>query len=295
MSPYPIVSPPHEEEILAQAVEQEAPALPAELGEKPEVVPGSTKAWLAEALLETSATRPRQQALDMFLSLVLHTIFLGTLILLPLYFTEAIDLKQFTQTFLVAPPPPPPPAPPPSPAIAKIAPPKRVLSVGGKLVAPVVIPKTVAMLKEVELLPEIGVGVVGGVPGGVPGGQAGGVIGGILAGAPRTYVPPAPAATPMAPIRVGGRVKAPREIAKPDPIYPALAKQAKVQGDVILDAVIDTSGNVVEIQVVSGHPLLIPAAIAAVRKWKYEPTYLNEQPVAVQLLVTVRFRLGITP
>jgi protein TonB len=171
--------------------------------------------------------------------------------------------------------------------------PKRVFTAAGKLLAPIAIPEKVAMLKEQELPPDIGVGVAGGVPGGVAGGQMGGVIGGILQSAPHSYIPLAPPAPrPKAPIRVGGRVKAPRAISAPSPPYPILARQAKVQGNVMIDAVIDASGNVVEISVVSGHPLLIPAAIEALRKWKYEPTYLNEEAVAVRLLVTVEFRLN---
>ena len=79
----------------------------------------------------------------------------------------------------------------------------------GKLVAPTAIPKQVAMLKDEDMAPDAGVGVVGGVPGGVPGGQAGGVIGGILSGTPRAYIPPAPSSMPKAPVRVGGRVMAP--------------------------------------------------------------------------------------
>jgi TonB family protein len=55
--------------------------------------------------------------------------------------------------------------------------------------------------------------------------------------------------------------------------------------------VIDTEGNVVEMCVVSGNPLLISAALEAVRQWKYEPTYLNDRPIAVQLVVTVIFKL----
>jgi periplasmic protein TonB len=70
-----------------------------------------------------------------------------------------------------------------------------------------------------------------------------------------------------------------------------LAKQTRVQGIVSIDAVIDTEGNIVEMSVVSGHPLLISAALDAVKNWKYEPTDLNDQAVAVQLIVTVTFQL----
>jgi protein TonB len=167
---------------------------------------------------------------------------------------------------------------------------------GGELIAPTAVPSRIVILKKEPLPPEIGNGVASGVPGGVPGGQLGGVIGGVISDASRTNLPmPVPAAVqPKAPIRVGGRVRTPRVLSKPSPVYPRLAKQTRVQGIVSndsIDAVIDTEGNVVEMSVVSGHPLLISAALDTVKNWKYEPTYLNDQAVAVQLIVTVTFQL----
>jgi protein TonB len=248
-----------------------------------------------ESLLEMSTTRPKKRVIDFIASIFAHTLVLSILILLPLYFTEAIDLKQFTQTLLVAPPPPPPPPPPASPAVAKIRQaPKRVFTSAGKLLAPMAIPQRVAMLKEEPIPDDPGVvGVIGGVPGGVPGGQMGGVLGGIIGGVRGQSLPPPPkAAAPKAPIRVGGRVKAPRPISTPQPLYPVLARGAKIEGDVVIDAVIDTTGNVVEMRVINGHPLLIQSAMNALKQWRYEPTYLNEEPVSVQLMVTIRFRLS---
>jgi protein TonB len=208
------------------------------------------------------------------------------LILPPLFYTQTIDMKQFRQTFLVAPPPPPPP--PPAPAMTKVTQlPRRVLLTPKKLMAPTVIPKTIAIIKDEPTPPDAG--VVGGVPGGVPGGQLGGVIGGIVGEATRAAMPVAP--PPRAPIRVGGRIKAPRALSEPQPVYPALARQARITGVVSLDAVIDTQGNIAGLKAVSGPPLLIPAALEAVRQWKYEPTYLNDEPVAVELIVTVTFHL----
>lgn len=249
-----------------------------------------------EALLEMSSTRPGRRTLDFIVSVILHAVVLTLIILVPLAYTESIDLRAFTRTFLVAPPPPPPPPPPPAAAaVAKVAKaPRRVFTAGGKLIAPTAIPKEVAIIKEEALPPDVGlgIGVEGGVPGGVPGGQLGGVIGGIIGSSPRSQLPPPPPPpAPRAPVRVGGRVMAPKLLYGPQPEYPVLAKQAKIQGDVILDAVIDTQGNVVELSVISGHPLLVPAALAAVRQWKYQPTYLNDEPISVQLHVTVRFRL----
>jgi len=248
--------------------------------------------WFSEALLDMSSTRQPRQSLDLFLSILLHMLVLTALIWPSLYFSETIDLKGFTQTLLVAPPPPPPP--PPAQAIARAASiPRRTFVTGGRLTAPTFIPQKVAILKEEPLPPDAGMGVLGGVPGGVPGGQLGGVIGGIVSDAARTNVPlPSPAVVqPRTPVRVGGRIRPPRSLSKPAPHYPPLAKQTKVQGVVTIDAVIDTEGNVVEMRLVSGHPLLISAALDAVRQWKYEPTYLNDQPIAVQLVVTVTFQL----
>ena len=121
----------------------------------------------------------------------------------------------------------------------------------------------------------------------------GGVIGGVIGGVNTTVMAPlAPKdSKPKAPVRVGGRVKEPRLIRRIDPVYPPLARQTHMQGVVIIEAVLDEQGNVEEMKVVSGPPLLIQAALDAVKRWKYEPTYLNEQPVAVQLNVTVTFRM----
>ena len=190
MAPHPSVAPPAEEaeqDTLEQVhgtwPEPEGPSRGTQPQAGPPTASGSTfpeqmpagripptRVWLAEALLEQSPTRPGRRTWDLFLSLLLHAIFIATLILIPLYFTEAIDLKQFTQTFLLAPPPPPPPPPPASPMIAKVSSaPKRIFTSGGKLLAPTAIPEKVAMLKEEALPPDVE--VVGGVPGGVPGGQ----------------------------------------------------------------------------------------------------------------------------
>jgi periplasmic protein TonB len=76
------------------------------------------------------------------------------------------------------------------------------------------------------------------------------------------------------------------------PAYPPLARDARIGGTVVVDAVIDDHGNVVQARVVSGHPLLIDAALKAVLQWKYEPTTLNGQPVSIELQVQVHFNLN---
>lgn len=247
------------------------------------------KGLFAEAMLENSPTRPPRRVGDFVVSASVQLLFLAVLLLVPLYFSAAIDVHQFNKTLLAAPPPAPAP-PPPLASARSVAPKRRALSVAGKLVAPRVIPHQVARLSEEpdgnDLAAAIapGEGVAGGVPGGVPGG----VIGGVLSGA----APPAPApisSAPKGPIRVGGQVKAPRVTSAPNPVYPVLARQARISGAVVIDAVIDTQGNVVEMRTVSGHPLLALAAMEALRHWKYEPTTLGGEAVPVKLLVTITF------
>jgi protein TonB len=242
------------------------------------------------SMLEYNKIRGGSKLAHALISLAVNSAIIIVPIFMGLYFTDSIDLKGFASTFLVAPPPPPPPPPAAAPAV-KVAPPKKVFEQSGKLVAPTVIPKQIQMLKE-EPISDITGGVAGGVPGGVAGGSMSGVLGGVIGGV-ATVAPIAPkVAGPKAPVRVGGRVKEPRLIARVDPRYPPLAIQTHMQGAVIVDAVIDEHGNVVEARVVSGPPLLIQAAMDAVRQWKYEPTYLNDEPVPVQLNVTVQFRLA---
>jgi len=99
-----------------------------------------------------------------------------------------------------------------------------------------------------------------------------------------------PTIQPEGPVRIGGDVKEPRLISSALPIYPLGAKQLGVEGDVVVNTTIDQNGNVVGMRVVSGQPLLRQAALDALRRWKYEPSRLNGQPVAVELQVTIKFR-----
>ena len=131
-------------------------------------------------------------------------------------------------------------------------------------------------------------GVVAGVPGGVPGGAVGGVIGGVISGAPP---PPALAEPGPGRIRVGANVQAANRIESKPPQYPPLAKQARIQGTVTLEVLVGRDGRVNNITVVSGHPLLIPPTIEAVKEWVYRPTLLNGEPVEVITQVDVNFSL----
>jgi TonB family protein len=100
-----------------------------------------------------------------------------------------------------------------------------------------------------------------------------------------------PAECPEASSAASLAVRAPRVLYQPAPRYPVLARETHLSGDVVIDAILDWSGNVTDMRIVSGPVLLYEAALTALSQWKCEPTYLNDQPVAVQMIVVVRFRL----
>jgi len=133
----------------------------------------------------------------------------------------------------------------------------------GELRTPTKIPRKIEMIKEDEAPPPMAAtgGVVGGVPGGIPGGQLGGVIGGIVSAT--SNLASVPKFVPVVPqrVRISQGVTRGLLIHKEEPVYPTLARSARVQGDVILSAVIDVNGQIQNLQLVSGHPMLVPAAI----------------------------------
>jgi protein TonB len=93
-------------------------------------------------------------------------------------------------------------------------------------------------------------------------------------------------------VPVTSNIEAAKLISRVQPAYPALAIQARIQGNVVLHAIIGRDGQVSELQVLSGHPLLVSAAVEAVRQWRYSPTLLNGQAVEVETTITVSFVLG---
>lgn len=250
--------------------------------------PGSEQVGLdlTEGILENNRmTKPRSWV-DVAVSVCAHTAILAALILVPLFYTHAIELPKLRTAVLVA---PLPPAPPPAPAVAAAhapVPHKQVFKKDDFYV-PKAIPKVIPQIddqQEAQAQPEALEGVVGGIPGGVPGGVVGGMGNGPVAKIARPEAP-------KRPIRVGGDVREPQLLKRVEPEYPPLAKQARVQGDVVIDCVINQQGTVTQMKVMSGQPLLIQAAMNAIAQWKYQPTTLNGQPIAVEMNVTVHFQL----
>ena len=245
----------------------------------------------AEAMLEQSTTRHRRSPRQWAISFFLHFAILMLLLLVPLYFSQGIDMKKMEMTLLVAPLPPMAAPPPPPASVARVVHATPKVFTPGQLTAPTFIPKAVASASSEPAPPEeMFAGSMAGVAGGVPGGQLGGIVGGMPNLAAPVAVPAPAAEGPKRPVRVGGEVKPPRLIYGPAPVYPLLANQSHIHGTVVIDAIIDEHGKVVEAKVISGHPLLVQAALKAVSERRYEPTILDGEPTPVDLRVEVNFQ-----
>jgi len=215
----------------------------------------------------------------------LQSLALALLLSLPLLYIQGLPRLRAIDA-LVAPTPPPAPAPASLPHAASPAPSNMI---GRDLMMPRSIPRTIAHIDELAPPPEFPSSP--GIPGstGLPG-TNNPVLGSIGVGMNLLPIPP-----PM-PVAHPPRVSHMMEgnlIYRVQPEYPALARQARIQGAVILRAVISAQGRIEDLQVVSGHPLLAPAAIDAVRQWRYRPYFLNDQPVEVETQITVNFTLAM--
>jgi periplasmic protein TonB len=250
-------------------------------------VPTVPRQLFSQSLVELSGTDRRRKRVTAFSSFVVQAIIVSILVIIPLWFTDALPVQQLA-TFLVAPPPPPPPPPPAAPTL-KVS---KVVSqiVNGQLLAPNKIPQAVKMIKEEEAPPQMSAGgVIGGVEGGVPGGQAGGVIGSLLSSTSHSSAPVV--AVPKR-LRISSGITEGMITRRIEPTYPPIAEKARVQGTVQLKAIISKEGAIENLQLVSGHPLLVPAAMDAVKQWRYRPYVLNGEPLEVETIVIVNFHLN---
>jgi periplasmic protein TonB len=246
----------------------------------------------ADSLLESKRSLNRRRGWATILSLAIQGVLLCIAVVVPLIYTEVLP-KQQLLTLLIAPPPPPPPPPPAAPEVVKTVRSIENEMVSGQLRTPTRIPSKIAMIREEQPPPALSSGgVIGGVPGGIPGGQLGGVIGGIIGSTSNiNVVPRAPKREPAVRVRVSQGVSVGRLINKVEPVYPPLARNARVQGQVVLTAIISRDGTIQDLRVLSGHPLLVQAALDAVRQWRYKPFLLSGEPVEVETTVTVNFTL----
>jgi protein TonB len=209
-------------------------------------------------------------------SILMHAVLVAAVIAAPLMAPGVLPLPPAMMAFRAAAPLPPPPPPP----RGRTASPKALADV--TRAAPVEAPSGIKADNGL-VAPDEGppVGAERGVSDSLPGSG--------LAVSPEPTPPPLP--TPTAPVRPGGDLVAPTRIKGVQPAYPAIAQAARVQGIVIVEAIIGTDGKVRDARVLRSIPLLDQAALEAVRQWEYTPSRLNGVPVPVLMTVTVTFTL----
>jgi protein TonB len=172
-------------------------------------------------------------------------------------------------------PPPPPPSSSPSAPRESAAAPRSA-------------PETITLESEPPTPP-------GGVDGGNPTSPSVTTGTGLLSDLNVSAPPPAPPVPPppaiQKPLHIGGAIREPKKIVHVPPEYPEAAQRARIEGVVILEATLDVNGSVSAVRVLSSQPLLVDAAVRAVKQWRYTPTLLNGVPVPVLMTVRVNFTL----
>ena len=213
------------------------------------------------------------------LSIAAHVVVTALLIVLPLASADLLPVPDVVMAF-TAPAPVPDPPPPPAAAVASSTARGTTTPVSGA--APKDAPSSIE--PETGAPPSV---PFGGVDGGID--RIGETVGNGLVNIPE---PPAPRQSPTPqPVRPGGLIKYPTKVRHVAPIYPRMAQEARVDGLVILEAVIAADGRVQDVRVLRSKPLLDQAAVDAVRQWRFTPTLLNGIPVPVIMTVTVNFAL----
>jgi len=221
-------------------------------------------------------------------SLSLQALAVGVLLVIPLLYTQGLPQLALLRP-LVAPSPPPPP-PTPMQEARNTSAVQSNLDAEHRIVAPPEIPPTIANLHEDVPPPPIPLGRQG-----IQGGtgdhwSANSVLGSTFVDSAAALPPPPP--HPISrPIRPSSVMEA-NLVHRVQPAYPPLARAARIQGTVVLQAIISKNGTIQNLQVLNGHPMLVRAAIDAVQQWRYRPYFLNGEPVEVETQITVNFILS---
>ena len=214
-------------------------------------------------------------------SIAVHVAAAAGIVIVPLMATDVMPApRTMIGAFTAQPSPPPPPPPAARPTAVRASEPSPAPSP----VAPTDAPATI------EPEPATTTSVIGD-PAGPPGGSPDGVIGSLGKETSVPVILPAPPPAVTRPLPVGGVIREPKKLKHVPPVYPVIAQQARVEGIVIIEAIIGTDGRVKEARVLRSKPLLDEAALTAVRQWVFTPTTLNSVPVPVMMTVTVRFQL----
>ncbi len=235
-----------------------------------------------DSLVESSGRLTPRHPWTTVVSFAVQTAICGSLLLLSLVYTETLPTQRWINLLQA-------PLPPPAARVAQ----REVASVSrGSVTQNVIevpreIPKTVTIIRDEKSRTDKPVGIVGDVPGGVPDGNLYGI-----ATMLRSAEPITPKLTTPAKVRVSSGVAQGLLIRQISPQYPQIARMARIEGRVILQATIGKDGSVQNLHLISGHPMLVQAAMDAVKQWLYKPYYLNGEPVEVDTTINVNFALA---
>jgi periplasmic protein TonB len=239
----------------------------------------------ADSLGASSSLDRSRRGWTTLCSFALQALGLTGLLALPMIYTEGLPELRLHDLLLT-----PPPAWSQAPRAPRNVVSRPITSnlVDGRFMAPSVVPLHTASLQDPGPPPEIPAGFAeGGVIQGLDDAQLANLKRGFSQVSPPTTLKPAPVqGRPFSRWMEGNLMH------RVQPIYPRLAQTTGIQGTVSLRAVIGRDGTIQNVQVVSGHPMLVKAAVDAVAQWVYRPYYLNDQPVEVETQVTVNFVLA---
>src|SRR2546429_2076344 len=233
----------------------------------------------ADSLLDSALINRSHRGWTTLISLSVQALIVGALLMIPLLYTEGLPSLRLMRQTVIGPPPSQGPPPKIEPSHGRSF---ALKNPSGLVLMP---PKGITPETHVSVgpPPELATG------GGASGSSGSGVPTGVLNSMGDANVipmPPRPVHHPPISHWMEGNL-----IHRVQPEYPPLAIQTRTQGQVVLRAVISRGGTIENLQVVSGHPLLVRAALEAVRQWRYRPYVLNGEPVEVETQVTVNFVL----
>ena len=241
----------------------------------------------ADSLLDSARAHDSRRRWTTALSFAVQALAVGVLLLLPLICGEGLPAVLRWSATVAAPAPPPGPSAPPHTQHAAAS--TSNLNADGRPIQPTSIPAHTADIREEVAPPPVDVGWS--VAGGTGDRAAYNRLLHSIIGSVSSALPPAAHPTITRP-PVTSSVMEGNLIHKVQPEYPPLARQVRIQGTVVFEAIISREGTIENLQAVSGNPMLVPAAMAAVRQWRYRPYLLNGVPVEVETQVTVNFLLG---
>jgi protein TonB len=249
-----------------------------------------------ESMESNKGLHAAKRLMALLISITFHALVILLIVVLPLVFFQLMPEVDLLTFLIAAPAPPLPPPPPPpeqkTPTQGKRANPKIqfrfIDSIPDQLPFGIPVlwdePQPVISSAGIE---GFGLGMLGT---GDPAGAAG--IDSILHSSAPTVPPPPPPPPPRKPLLIGGKVQEAKLILKVPPVYPEIARRAHISGLVVLEVTIDEEGNVTGWKTQQGHPVLVEAAVQAVKQWKYSPTLLNGEPLQVVSTVNINFILN---